>query len=70
VGDAAIPILREMKLSQLTLDGSEITFDGLRKLAGHPTLRKVTVAHLGLTGDEVQQLRDLLPNCQIQADRR
>jgi hypothetical protein len=65
IGDAAVPILRDMKLSGLTVDGTQITFDGLKQLSGNSTLRSLTVAHLGLTRDQVQQLSDLLPNCQI-----
>jgi serine/threonine protein kinase len=65
LGDAAVPILRDMKLTELTLDGTQITFEGLKQLAGNSSLRHMTVTHLGLTREQLQQLSDLLPNCQI-----
>jgi hypothetical protein len=63
-----MPVLRDMKVTELTLDGTEVTFEGLKQLAGNSALRNLTVSHLGLTKDEVRQLRDLLPNCRIQSN--
>jgi hypothetical protein len=68
ISDAAMPILREMKLTELTLDGTDITFSGLQQLAENSTLRNLTVAHLELTSDEVEQLKQLLPNCRINTE--
>jgi serine/threonine protein kinase len=68
IHDAAAPYLREMNLSQLTVDGAEITFEGLTQLAGNNRLQSLTIAHLPLTSNEVQELSQLLPNCRIRSD--
>jgi serine/threonine protein kinase len=68
IHDPAIAVLREMNLEQLTIDGTEVTFEGLQQLAGNSALRSLTVTHLELTADEARQLSDLLPNCLIRSD--
>lgn len=68
ITDGAVPIVSEMRLTDLTLDGTAITIAGLKQLAGNTTLRRLTVVHLGLTKEQVEQLSRLLPNCQIQSD--
>jgi serine/threonine protein kinase len=68
ITDDGLPFLYQMRLTDLTLDGTEISFDGLNQLAGNTTLRRLNVVHLGLRKEQVAQLSHLLPNCQIQSE--
>jgi serine/threonine protein kinase len=68
ISDKAIPHLRRMKLMELTLDGTDVTYEGLSQLPADSTLRAINVMQLGLTADEVGDLSELLPNCRLHTD--
>ncbi len=68
ITDRAMPLLGEMPLTELAVDGTAVTFAGLQHLAGHPALRKLIVRHLNLTEEEIGRLAKLLPGCELTTD--
>jgi len=68
IDDAAIPIVLQMRqLEALEIPETSVTFVGLKELAAKPSprLKHLFLGGLDLTAEQVDTLRQSMPNCRI-----
>ena len=68
IDDAAIPVLLQMQqLEALEIPETSVTLAGLKKLAAkpNPQLKHLFVGGLDLTAEQIDALRQTMPNCRI-----
>ncbi|MDA1044188.1 MAG: hypothetical protein O3C57_03080 [Verrucomicrobia bacterium] len=69
VGDEALAVLAQLPtLKQLNLYASGITPASLKMLSGFSQLESLQVGGAGLSAEELQQLKDALPDCRVVGD--
>jgi hypothetical protein len=68
IDDAAIPVFLQMQqLEALEIPETSVTLAGLKELAAkpNPRLKHLFAGGLDLTAEQVDALRQVMPNCQV-----